>query len=96
MLKNHILLSGLLFAQIGGMGGLGVRCLSKLNRALLCKWWWRLLMREKRCGEMLLNGSLGRRKGDRPLELLGELMGQESGRKSERNGILCSLRLFSP
>lgn len=32
-------------------GGLGVRCLSSLNKALICKWNWGFTMEREVCGK---------------------------------------------
>ncbi|RVW75414.1 putative ribonuclease H protein [Vitis vinifera] len=55
-------------------GGLGVRHLSVLNRALLCKWNWRFANERENFGGMSLVGSSGRKKGVGVLKKLGRVM----------------------
>ncbi|RVW93513.1 putative ribonuclease H protein [Vitis vinifera] len=55
-------------------GGLGVRRLSTLNRALLCKWNWHFANERRIFGGMSLVGSSGRKKGVGLLEKLGRVL----------------------
>ena len=50
-------------------GGVGVQCLSNLNKALLCKWNWRFANeREALWNQVKLEGSMGKKEGDGALE----------------------------
>ena len=42
-----------------GKGCLGVRCLSSMNRALLCKWSWRFAVDSDSLGKLLSAFSIG-------------------------------------
>ncbi|RVW72018.1 hypothetical protein CK203_054052 [Vitis vinifera] len=44
-------------------GGLGVRCLSTLNRALLCKWNWRFVNQRETLWRNVISRKYGRKKG---------------------------------
>ena len=68
-------------------GGLGVKDLSILNRALLCKWIWCLANEKDALWRNVIAGNLGRNEEAGSLVLLEVLMGQVFGRRLERNRI---------
>ena len=55
-------------------GDLGVRRLSTLNRALLCKWNWRFANERENLWRHVIVGSSKRKKGVGLLEKLGRVM----------------------
>ena len=65
-------------------GGLGIRNLSILNRALLCKWSWRFAVERESFWKLIISRKFGKKvEGGIPVRL-GSAMGWGFGRKLER------------
>ena len=45
-------------------GGLGVKCLSSCNKALLCKWSWKFANERKALWNQVIRGKYGKEQGD--------------------------------
>ena len=71
-------------------GGLGVKCLSNLNKALLCKWNWHFANERETLWNQVIRGKYGKKEG---MELSGSEKGAWCGAlKRNKDGLgFCGL-----
>ena len=89
MEKRPHLVKWVVVCSLKKMGELGIRNLSILNRALLCKWSWRFAVERESFWKLVISRKFGKEGGGWSSRELGRAMGWGFGRKLERKVLYC-------
>ena len=76
-------------------GGLGVRCLSTLNRALLCKWNWRFATEGETIWKQVISRKFGEEEGGWRTREVREGFGVGFWKEIKKEGSLLQNKLYS-
>ena len=93
--RKLILLSGQLFAQIKVRGGLGVRCLSTLNRAFLFKFSWCFVEEREALWKQVIGWKFGVEQGGWYTRVVKEGFGVGLWKEIRKEGSLLNNIVFS-